>query len=121
MTHIATRQIDAETEIRITRFTCGWTGAPRYHAVPLINGYEAIGGRDAATADDAYHRCREGIMDRRELADAAAALTAAGVYADLTTGPRQGIHRQLAEAIPSPTRPGDCPTCGLNPHTCDCI
>jgi hypothetical protein len=107
---------DDETTIRVTLGSWG----DLYNAVEVRNGYTIGTIADAPTADEAHAKAVRYLQQREQNEAAAESLTATGIYADLTTGPRTGIHATLQAIAPSPAAAGECSTCGLNEATCDC-
>lgn len=83
--------------------------AGQYIATEVINGYERSDRREGATPQAARDELLGWINHRDALTDAADALTATGLYADLTGSTPGGRAHN-----------GDCHYCGLDTRTCDC-
>lgn len=114
--HPTEHAYDTDTTIRISR--SAWSG--RYIAEQYRNGYRISTIADGATAGEAYAAAVDYLNRRAEAEMAAEKLEATGLYADLTIGPRPGIHASLQALVPSPARTGECHYCGLTKATCDC-
>lgn len=109
-------RVDDQTTIRVRPSSFGGG----YTAVEIRNGYEMGPVGDGSTADAAHQQALSVIRSRDELTEAVDELEATGDYADLTTGPKQGIHHQMQTIARSPARSGECHYCGLDEATCDC-
>jgi hypothetical protein len=113
-------RVDDETAIRVHAKNNPLPGT-EYYARQVINGYELSDIPSyGSTPDEAYRKHLALITETHNEERAAAQLQATGLYSDLTTGPRAGIHTQMQSIAPSPARDGECHYCGLDSDTCDC-